>query len=60
MSYWSKTQKPRVALNCLAGFAPNNGAHVYLVALARALARAGEVDLVLFTAKGGRSLFNPG
>jgi glycosyltransferase involved in cell wall biosynthesis len=49
------TQRPRVALNCLAGFSPNNGSRVYLLELARALARAGEVDLVLFTAQGESS-----
>lgn len=48
-------QKPRVALNCLAGFAPSNGARVYLLALARALARMGEVDLVLVTPQGETS-----
>jgi glycosyltransferase involved in cell wall biosynthesis len=52
-------QKPRVALSCLAGFAPSNGARVYLLALAQALARAGEVDLVLFTTQGESSALPP-
>jgi glycosyltransferase involved in cell wall biosynthesis len=51
------SQRPRVALNCLAGFDPTNGARVYLLSLARVLARSGEVDLVLFTSQGeGSSL----
>ena len=45
---------PRVALNCLSGVAPENGARVLTLALASALAELGGVDLVLLTAKGGR------
>src|ERR1051326_607077 len=47
--------RPRVALNCLAGFAPTNGARVYLLELAQALADKEDIELVLITAQGESS-----
>ncbi|MGH9644243.1 MAG: glycosyltransferase family 4 protein [Terriglobales bacterium] len=49
-----REQIPRVALNCLSGVAPTNGARVFVLALANALAEIGGLELVLLTAKGER------
>jgi len=47
----------RVALNCLSGVAPNNGARVYVTKLAHALAQISGLEIVLLAAKGeARSL----